>query len=185
MKTTDGDHDRERDDWRHLVDGHRHTCQPKNNRQTAVQSPSGGRLPLLVLAMFWACGVVGCLGTDNSKLVGRWEGHSSPSPAGDSSDSETNDPASASHTQFTTILIFQPDYRFSMELVSNDGQTRQTQGSWQIDQATGTRWEVTLRQEDTQASVRLRIAFDEEGFTARQVDGDDRIDSIHYRRVGE
>ncbi len=179
MKTTDGNLDRIRKT--RPVDDPCDDFQRKNN--------PNARHRWVQFSPFWMATVLaistgGCLGTDNSKLVGRWEGQSRRA-AGESSDSQASDNFADSNADFTSTLDFRSDYRFSMKLVTADGQVRQTQGTWQIDQATGTRWEVTLRQDDNRASVRLRIAFDDKGFTARQVDGDDRVHSIHYRRVDE
>lgn len=185
MNTTGGDVHRKRGNPRDLVPGDHHVFQLKTDSVPVFDRSALGRHGRFLLGILWVTALVGCLGTDNSKLVGSWRGPSPDTSGSAGSDSQTQASLPDSNTRFTTTLDFRPDYRFSMELVGSDGQTRRTQGKWQIDQATGDRWEVTLQQDGSQDIVRLRIAFDADGFTARQVDGDDRIDSIHYRRVSE
>ena len=70
-----------------------------------------------------------------------------------------------------------------MTLHGPDGNTDRRSGDWSVVESRGSRWLVEFVCEDPRQTIQLRIVFNEaDGFTAREVSGDDRVGAWVFRR---
>jgi hypothetical protein len=132
--------------------------------------------------------ISGCLPSPNGRLLGRWEGKFQPTETVSArpDDVSVNSPAAGGlpdYPELRVLLNCEPQ-RFEMTLSRADGSSDRRVGSWKVLEARGSRWLVEFVSDASQDAVRLQIVFEEKDrFTARQVQGDDRLGALQFHRL--
>lgn len=157
------------------------------------RSPWVWRVLLSVLPLALGCGPAA-----ETTIHGHWVGRadqlsSAWTPADATAMSQVSSPSQSTdgETQavggpFELSLDFQPNGQFTCGLHSSSRKFPQIAGSWRATQATGNRWQVELTNDADRRTLRLQLVFTEsDQFTATQIDGDDRVGRILFRRQAD
>jgi len=141
----------------------------------------GWLLPLLLIS--------GCFQSSDGRLLGRWEGTCQPAETAVKPRDDV--PANSSvtdtlpHLRELRVLLTCEPRHFEMTLSRPDGSNDRRDGSWKVLETRGSRWLVEFVSDASPDRVRLQIVFDDDDrFTAREVQGDDRLGAIQFRRMG-
>ena len=133
---------------------------------------------------------LGCLPSDGSRLIGRWEGQLQPVSSAAESRASSGGGLSEAVMQIQTdvsavrVSLDCQATRFAMALDGPDGSTDRKTGRWSVLESRGSRWLVEFAPEDATDPIRLQIVFrDVNEFTARELAGDDRLGAWSFRRL--
>jgi hypothetical protein len=132
---------------------------------------------------------LGCLPSNGSRLVGRWDGQPQSSPSALSAAASAGR-AGGGVTDVQTdvsavrLSLHCEATRFTMTLHQPDGSSNRRSGHWTVLESRGSRWLVEFAPEDATDPVRMWVVFrDADQFTAREVAGDDRVSAWGFRRL--
>ncbi len=144
----------------------------------------------LVMAILLASS--SCFSTNGSDLVGRWEGRleSPNSTAGAATIAPSQDrssmPRLALDPATVRVTLVCDKDQFEMSLHRPDGVSDQRSGPWRVLESRGSRWLVEFAATQTEQTVRLQIVFeDADHFTAREIQGDDRLGTLRFQRLAD